>query len=86
MHLIKLISAIHCARGPTGCKKCEQARLDRRWRLLWLHEVPTGATMPIMKYKDHWYEYTIEKTFDSKEEALHYAMENVVTELLEEDE
>jgi len=42
--------------------------------------------MPIMKYKDHWYEYTIEKTFDSKEEALHYAMENVVTELLEEDE
>mmetsp|Transcript_35931 Transcript_35931/g.44609 ORF Transcript_35931/g.44609 Transcript_35931/m.44609 type:complete len:85 (+) Transcript_35931:184-438(+) len=83
MYVIHLQSSLHCARGSKTCKKCTEAVKEVKWRLLFLHEEPTGATMPVIQHHGVWYEFTIKRTFDSEIEARKYAESEGIEELSE---
>ncbi len=86
--IIRKIPIQHCMKGPERCKKC-QAMADRKYCLL--NIMPKGvAARPVTEVEingqKEWREYDIEKVFESRAEAEHYAKENHITNVKWEDD
>ncbi|MGV8121654.1 MAG: hypothetical protein AB2L14_17985 [Candidatus Xenobiia bacterium LiM19] len=86
--IIRKIQLQHCKKGPDRCDKCK-AMCARKYCLLNIS--PRGVMQrPVIeveiKGQKEWREYDIEKIFESRAEAEHYAKENRITNVKWEDD
>jgi|GEM_PF-1174949 len=87
-YIIRMISLQHCKKGPDRCDRC-RAMCARKYCLLNIS--PRGVMQrPVIeveiKGQKEWREYDIEKIFESRAEAEHYAKENRITNVKWEDD
>ena len=79
-YVIRKMSLPHCARGPKGCKKCQEAAKDVKIYLLNVYPDPGTMTRPIIEVnfsgETHWQVYDVVQSFETEEQAREYAKKN----------
>ena len=81
--LLREMPFIHCARGPKWCPKCKEFQeRGQPWSLVRVLFEPSGHASPVIPVEvegeEVWAEYTIERRFDSEEEARQYIRANSI--------
>ncbi|MHA1930600.1 MAG: hypothetical protein ACTSV2_18675 [Candidatus Thorarchaeota archaeon] len=83
--IIRVISPPHCARGSTRCQKCKEALEVRKICLLRVYGESLAAR-PVIEVNIEgnpvFLAFDVMRYFETKEEALEYAKENSVSDIV----
>lgn len=80
--IIRVIEGVHCAKGPKGCKKCQEAGIQNRLCLIRIYKKASEEPRPIIELPERedqqYFTYDVLKCFDTVQQAHEYAHENEI--------
>lgn len=79
--IIRVIEGVHCAKGPKGCKKCQDAGIQNKLCLIRIFKEASEEPRPVIELEredQQYFTYDVLKCFDTIQEARDYALENDV--------
>ncbi|MHA2235353.1 MAG: hypothetical protein ACXABH_08495 [Candidatus Thorarchaeota archaeon] len=79
--IIRVIEGVHCAKGPKGCKKCEEAGVQDKLCLIRIFKEASEEPRPIIELEredQQFFTYDVLKCFDNVQQAHDYAQKNEV--------
>ncbi|MFW9812217.1 MAG: hypothetical protein ACFFF9_07120 [Candidatus Thorarchaeota archaeon] len=77
--IIRVIEGIHCAKGPKGCKKCEEAGIQNKLCLIRIFKEAGKEVRPVIELDredQQYFTYEVLKCFDDIQQAHDYAQQN----------
>lgn len=82
---IRKLGGFHCQRGSDKCLKCKEAANAQQISLLRIYYKTSFLVRPIKQFelngKNYWLEYDIVSIFNSKEDALKFAVEKGIEDI-----
>jgi hypothetical protein len=83
--IIRVMSPPHCARGPHGCEECAEAAKIKIICLVRVYFDPGLFARPLMELSrdgdTSYYEFDVVRRFESKSEAIKYALDNGIEDM-----
>ncbi|MHA2057542.1 MAG: hypothetical protein ACXACG_16760 [Candidatus Thorarchaeota archaeon] len=79
--IIRVIEGVHCAKGPKGCKKCEDEGIQNKLCLIRIYKEASEEPRPIIELDredQQYFTYDVLKCFDTIPEAHDYAEEHEI--------
>ncbi|MFW9871063.1 MAG: hypothetical protein ACFFFO_12710 [Candidatus Thorarchaeota archaeon] len=79
--IIRVIEGVHCAKGPKGCKKCQDAGIQNKLCLIRIFKKASQEPRPIIELDredQQYFTYDVLKCFDDVQQAHDYAREHEI--------
>lgn len=79
--IIRVIEGVHCAKGPKGCKKCQDAGIQNKLCLIRIFKKASQEPRPIIELDredQQYFTYDVLNCFDDVQQAHDYAREHEV--------
>ena len=75
--IIRVIEGVHCAKGPKGCKKCQDQGIQNKLCLIRIFKTASKEPRPIIELPERedqqYFTYDVLKCFDDILQAREYA-------------
>ena len=75
--IIRVIEGVHCAKGPKGCKKCQDEGVQNKLCLIRIYTDASEEPRPVIELSERedqqYYTYDVLKCFDNIQQAHEYA-------------
>ena len=75
--IIRVIEGVHCAKGPKGCKKCQDEGIHNKLCLIRIYKTASDEPRPIIELPERedqqYFTYDVLKCFDSIPQAREYS-------------
>ncbi|MFW9926516.1 MAG: hypothetical protein ACFFDM_07075 [Candidatus Thorarchaeota archaeon] len=79
--IIRVIEGVHCAKGPKGCKKCQDTGIQNKLCLIRIFKKASQEPRPIIEIDredQQYFTYDVLKCFDDVQQAHDYAQEHEI--------